>query len=81
MNKIQNIVFTFIAVVLVQFVALAQENPPPPGDFGGGDNPLDLPIDTYLWVLMVIGLCYVFYKFKNRIKLKTFSEKEQESCD
>jgi len=81
MNKIKNYVFTFIAVVLVQFVALAQPEPPPPdppsppGDFGGGDNPLDLPIDTYLWVLMVIGLCYVFYKFKNRIKLKTFSNK------
>jgi hypothetical protein len=87
MNKIKNYVFTFIAVVLVQFVALAEPDPPPPGtspdpgDFGGGDNPTDLPIDTYLWVLMVIGLCYVFYKFKNRIKLKTFSDKEQESCD
>ena len=81
MNKIKNSVFTFIAVVLVQFVALAQGGPPPPGDFGGGDNPLDLPIDTYLWVLIVIGLGYAFYKFKNRNKLKTFSNKEQESCD
>ena len=82
MNKIKNSVFTFTAVVLVQFVALAQGGPPPPpGDFGGGDNPLDLPIDTYLWVLIVIGLGYAFYKFKNRNKLKAFSNKEQESCD
>jgi hypothetical protein len=76
MNKIKNSVFTFIAVVLVQFVALAQDGPPPPpGDFGGGDNPLDLPIDTYLWVLIVIGSGYAFYKFKSRNKLKTFSNK------
>ena len=86
MNKIKSSVFTFIAVVLVQFVALTQppppppDNPPPPGDFDGGDNPLDLPIDTYLWVLIVIGLGYAFYKFKNHIKLKAFN-KEQESCD
>lgn len=76
MNKIKSSVFTFTAVVLVQFVALAQGGPPPPpGDFGGGDNPLDLPIDTYLWVLIVIGLGYAFYKFKSRNKLKTFSNK------
>lgn len=75
MNKIKNSVFTFIAVILVQFVALAQGGPPEPGDFGGGDNPLDIPIDTYLWVLIVIGLGYSFYKFKNHIKLKTFSNK------
>jgi hypothetical protein len=75
MNKIKNSLFTFIAVVLVQFVALAQDGPPPPGDFGGGDNPLDLPIDTYLWVLIVVGLGYAFYKFKNHIKWKTFSNK------
>jgi hypothetical protein len=83
MNKIKNSVFTFIAVVLFQFVALAQGGPPPPPPPGEikGDNPLDLPIDTYLWVLIVIGLGYAFYKFKNHIKLKAFSNKEQESCD
>jgi hypothetical protein len=84
MNKIKNSVFTIIAVILVQFIAFAQSKYPPPpgskttsdpGDFGGGDNPLDLPIDTYLWVLIVIGLGYAFYKFKNHIKWKTFSNK------
>ena len=62
MNKIKNIVFTFIALVLVQFVALAQDDL---GDFGGGDNPLDTPIDSFVWVLLVVGLVYVFYKYSS----------------
>ena len=68
MKKIKNIVFTFITVVLVQFVALAQgvdPQPPDPGDFGGGDNPVDTPIDAYLLLLIVLGLVYVFYKYSN----------------
>ena len=65
MNKIKNIVFTFIAIVLVQFVALAQD----PGDFGGDPNPVDAPIDTYIWVLLVVGLVYVLYKY-NSLKSK-----------
>ena len=66
MNKIKNIVFTFIALVLVQFVALAQDDP---GEFGGGDNPLDTPIDSFVWMLLVVGLVYVFYKY-NSLKSK-----------
>ena len=68
MNTIKNSVFTFIAILLVQFVALAQvvDPPPPdPGDFGGGDNPVDAPIDAYLLLLIVLGLVYVFYKYKS----------------
>ncbi len=69
MNKIKNAVFTFIAIVLVQFVALAQVVDPPaepsPGDFGGGDNATDAPIDSFVWVLLVVGLVYVFYKYSN----------------
>ena len=61
MNKIKNIVFTFIAIVLVQFVALAQD----PGDFGGDPNPVDAPIDTYVCILLAAGLVYVFYKYRN----------------
>ena len=62
MNKIKNIVFTFIALVLVQFVALAQDGL---GEFGGEENPLDTPIDSFVWVLLVVGLVYVFYKYSN----------------
>ena len=62
MKKNKNIVFTFIAVVLVQFLALAQEDP---GDFGGGDNPIDTPIDAYVLLLLGVGLVYVFYKYRS----------------
>ena len=69
MNTIKNSVFTFIAIVSVQFVALAQD----PGDFGGDSNPTDAPIDKYLWVLLLFGLAYVFYKCKNHKRFKTIS--------
>jgi hypothetical protein len=61
MNTIKNSVFTFIAIVLFQFVGLAQE----PGDFGGvGDgNATDAPIDTYVWILLIVGLGFAFYKY------------------
>ncbi len=61
MNNFKNIVFTLIAIVLVQFVALAQD----PGDFGGDPNPEDAPIDAFLWTMLLVGLCYVFYKYKS----------------
>jgi hypothetical protein len=78
MNKIKNFVFTFVALLAVQFVALAQQEPVL-GDPGAGGVPADNldtpepPIDTYIWVLLVIGLVYVFYKYKNHIKLNTCS--------
>ncbi len=76
MNTIKNSVFTFIAIVLVQFFALAQD----PGDFGGDPNPVDAPIDKYLWLLLLFGLGYVFYKYKNRIHLNTFTNNYREIC-
>jgi len=69
MNTIKNSVFTLIAIVLVQFVALAQD----PGDFGGGDNATDTPIDKYLWVLLLFGLGYVFCKYRSIMKLYPFT--------
>ena len=62
MNKIKNIVFTVIALVLFQSVALAQDGA---GEFGDGENPLDTPIDSFVWVLLVVGLVYVFYKYSS----------------
>lgn len=68
MNNIKNIVFTFIAIVLVQYLTLAQTEDSEPGEFGGGDNPVDAPIDIYIWVLLVVGLGYVFYKYRSFLK-------------
>ena len=72
MNKIKNFVFTFVALLAVQFVALAQTDPTIPGEPGGsGEANLDTPeppIDTYIWVLLVIGLVYVFYKYRSQLK-------------
>ena len=69
MNKFIRTVFTFIAIVGDSFVALAYIPPPEPVDQGvpGLDNPA-LPIDGYVWVLLVIGLCFVFYKHWNTDK-------------
>ena len=73
MNKNKNIIFTFIIVVLVQFVAFGQD----PGDFGGvGDgNATDAPIDTYVWILLFVGLGFAFYKYiiftKSQVKTVT----------
>jgi hypothetical protein len=44
-----------------------------PGADGENTDPEVGPIDTYIWVLLVIGLVYVFYKYKNHNKLNTFS--------
>ena len=69
MNKIKNFVFTFVALLAVQFVALAQD---PilgePGGDGVNTDPEVGPIDTYIWVLLVIGLVYVFYKYRSQLK-------------
>ena len=69
MNKIKNFVFTFVALLSVQFVALAQDPiPGEPGGDGVNTDPEVGPIDTYIWVLLVIGLVYVFYKYRSQLK-------------
>lgn len=56
-----------IAISLVSTVTLvAQSNGSEPTDFGTtgetGSNPTDVPIDHYLILLCIAGICYVFYK-------------------
>ena len=65
MNKIMNIVFTFLAVLLASFVAMVDDVP---GDFGGGDNPADTLLDTFICLLAVVGLRLVFYIYRNVMK-------------
>ncbi len=66
MNKINNIVFTFIAIILVQFTALGEDGDGL-GDFTEPD-PIPGPIDSYVWVLLLGGLLYVYSKYRIRNK-------------
>ncbi len=55
-------IFAIALTVLFHLTTLAD-----PGDFGGGANPADgpaAPIDSYVWVLMGIGIAFVFYKYR-----------------
>ena len=68
MNNIKTILFTLIAIVIVPFITFAQD--PDPGDFGIPQDydPLTSPIDSQVLKLLVIGLVYVFYKYKRTYK-------------
>jgi len=64
MKKFKQIIITALVFLLTQTISFAQT----PTDFGGGENNLDAaPIDTNLWLLLAVGLLFVFYKFaKNK---------------
>jgi hypothetical protein len=53
---------------MTQTIAFAQT----PTDFGDTTNPnannLDAPIDTNLWILLLVGLLYVCSKYKTKSK-------------
>ena len=68
MNNIKTIIFTLIAIVIVPFITFAQD--PDPGDFGMPQDydPLTSPIDSQVFIGLVIGLVYVFYKYKRTYK-------------
>ena len=68
MNNIKTIIFTLIAIVIVPFITFAQD--PDPGDFGSPEDfdPLRTPIDSQGLIGLVIGLVYVFYKYKSTYK-------------
>ena len=54
----------------VQFIALAQDIiPGEPGADGVNTDPEVGPIDTYIWVLLLVALGYVFFKYRNTNKL------------
>jgi hypothetical protein len=67
-NNIKTIIFTLIAIVIVPFITFAQD--PYPGDFNSPEDydPPAAPIDTHVMILLVFGLCYVFYKFRRTYK-------------
>jgi hypothetical protein len=60
--------FSAILILLVTSVSFAQ----PGFDSTGGTDVVDnqAPIDNYLWVLILVGLVYVFYKYR---KLRSYN--------
>lgn len=62
MNKYKTTLLITLISLTTPLIALADD--PMPGEFGGGDdpNPTDAPIDTNLWILLVVGCLYVGYK-------------------
>ena len=61
MKNFKQIIITALVFLLTQTISVAQ----PPTDFGDTQdaNNLDAPIDSNLWVLLVVALLYVFYKY------------------
>lgn len=63
MKNFKQIIITLLVFLLTQTISFAQT----PADFGDTTNQnadnLDAPIDSNLWVLLVVGLLYVFYKY------------------
>ena len=79
MKKIQKSTLLLIAALLINTFVFAQIDVDP-ADLGGDGtaNPLDensSPIDGNLWILVVVGLVYMFIKFK------TYLEKPLEKVD
>lgn len=81
MKKIKNNLYTTITFITFSLAFAqysmgqdsGQNTDPGAGDFGNDlndTNPTDAPIDTYLWVLLVVGCLYVMYKYITFIENK-----------
>ena len=68
MKKFIKSIFTLVVILITQTTSFAQNL----GEFGDTTNPnannLDAPIDTNLWVLLLVGLLYVCSKYKTKVK-------------
>jgi hypothetical protein len=56
--------FSALLMLLATAATFAQDG----DDTGFGDNVGDNPIDTNIWVLILVGLGYVFYKYRKSMK-------------
>ena len=70
MKNFKNNIFTILITLLMQTVIFAQD----PNDFGNSSNntdpnQTDVPIDSNLWILLLIGLLYIYSKYKT-VRLK-----------
>lgn len=69
MKKLTRILVITAAFLLTHNIAFTQE----PTDFGSSSNnadtnQTDAPIDSYLWVLIIVGFGFVISKYKTRSK-------------
>ena len=75
MKKFRQIAVIIIVYIVTQTNVLAQTTEDL-SDFGDSSNntdqnATDAPIDAYIWVLLIIGLSFVFYKYRSHLKLKS----------
>lgn len=53
-----------IFVFLLSVAVLANNTPPEPQPAAPGPPPPVTPIDGEVWVLLLVGVLYLFYKYK-----------------
>ena len=61
-------IFASILFVLISFVCMAQELPPPQGRPGGPPPPPGLPVDGMVLFVLVLGVIYGIKKRLEHIK-------------
>lgn len=72
MKKNQNILLALLFAVFLPIAAISQTTNTTPADFGTSAetsvDPIDIavPIDTNLWVLILVGVGYVCYKINKK---------------
>ncbi len=69
MKKQKHLNVTLILILLLHLLTFAQN----PGDFGNqpaDPAPTDAPINTQLWILIVIALGYAFFKTRKELQKK-----------
>ena len=69
MKKQKKLNVTLILILLFHFLTFAQN----PGDFGNqptDPTPTDAPINTQLWILVVVAMSIGFFKARNEYQKK-----------
>lgn len=69
MKKQKHLLITLILILFFHFLTFADN----PGDFGNEPTdpvPTDAPINTQVWILIVIALGYAFVKTRKELQKK-----------
>ena len=71
MKNQKHLNFTYILILLFHLISYAQQSAP--GDFGGSGSdpaPNDVPLNSQLWILIVIGIAFAFIKTRRTLQNK-----------